>query len=159
MSGVAEHPVSQKAQPGLTAIGVFLFFGSAMAFLAGTTLTWKGTGLDRIWHLNPVAYQRLAPLGKIVGIPFLFLSALLAITAVGWFKSRLWAWWLTVAVIATQVLGGFGNLLLGQVLEGATAIISSGAILLYLTRPSVRGAFRPIPPSGPAPPRVATPQH
>jgi hypothetical protein len=58
-----------------------------------------------VWRLNPHAYRHLAPLGKFVGIPFLVLSALLALTAVGWFKRRFWGWLLAVAVIATQVLG------------------------------------------------------
>jgi hypothetical protein len=30
---------------GITAVGVFLFFGATMASLAGTTLTWPGTSL------------------------------------------------------------------------------------------------------------------
>jgi len=37
----------------------FLFFGSVMASLAGTTLLWKGTVLDRIWLLNSAAYKQL----------------------------------------------------------------------------------------------------
>ena len=38
---------------GFRAIGVCLYFGAAMAFLAGTTLLWRGTLLDRLWILNP----------------------------------------------------------------------------------------------------------
>lgn len=112
-----------------------------MALLAGTSLAWKGTALDPIWRLNPPAYQRLAPFGKLVGILFLMLSALLAIAAVGWFRRRLWAWWLTVAIIATQVLGDAINLLLGHILEGVTGVLIAGALLLYLLRSSTRSAF------------------
>jgi hypothetical protein len=40
---------SEKGTPrGLTAIGIFLLFGTVMAFLAGTTLVWRGTFLDRM---------------------------------------------------------------------------------------------------------------
>lgn len=112
-----------------------------MALLGGATLVWNGTALDRIWLLNPFAYQRLAPFGKLVGIPFLVLSALLALAAAGWFNRRLWAWWLTLAIIATQVLGGAGNLVLGHFLEGVTGVLIAGALLFYLLRPSTRSAF------------------
>jgi hypothetical protein len=52
--------VGPKA-PGFTAIGIFLFFGAIMASLAATTLLWRGTVLDRVWALNPMAYKQLAP--------------------------------------------------------------------------------------------------
>jgi hypothetical protein len=41
--------------PGFSAIGIFLFFGSITASLAATTLLWRGTALDRLWALNPIA--------------------------------------------------------------------------------------------------------
>jgi hypothetical protein len=66
---------------GKTAIGIFLLFGAVMASLAGATLLWRGTALDRMWTLNPRAYKELAPLGKLVGIPFLMLGVLLAVAA------------------------------------------------------------------------------
>jgi hypothetical protein len=121
-----------------------LIFGSTMALLAGATLIWNGSGLDRLWLLNPRAYHRLAPFGKLVGFPFLVLSVLLALAAVGWFKHRLWGWWLTVAIIATQVLGDAGNLVLGHFFEGATGVLIAGALLFYLLRPSTRSTFSSI---------------
>ena len=126
---------------GLTAVGVFLFFGSLMALLAGISLVWRGTALDQMWRLNPLAYHRLAPFGKLVGIPFLVLSALLALAAASWFKRLQWGWWLTVAIIATQVLGDAVNLFLGHLLEGATGVLVAGALLFYLLRPNTRSAF------------------
>jgi len=63
--------VKPRPPRGITAIGIFLLFGAAMACLAGTSLTWRGTALDRMWALNPRAYKDLAPFGKAVGIPFL----------------------------------------------------------------------------------------
>ena len=46
-----------------------------MASLAGLTLAFPGTAMDRIWILNSRAYQQLAPLGKEVGIPVPLLAA------------------------------------------------------------------------------------
>jgi len=127
--------------PGFTAIGVFLFFGAIMASLAATTLLWRGTVLDRVWDLNPIAYRHLAPLGGKVGILFLLLSAALATAGVGWFRRRLWGWRLAVAIIATQVLGDLVNCIRGDLLRGGTGVLIAGALLLFLLRPQMRAAF------------------
>jgi hypothetical protein len=119
-----------KGSPrGLTAVGIFLLFGAVMAFIAGTTLIWDGTSLDRIWVLNPRAYRQLMPFGKEVGIPFLLLSVALAAAAVGWFNRRLWGWRSAVAIIATQVLGDLANALMGDAVRGLVGLIVAGALL------------------------------
>jgi hypothetical protein len=127
--------------PGFTAIGIFLFFGSITASLAATTLLWRGTVLDRIWALNPIAYKQLAPLGDTVGILFLLLGASLATAGIGWFRRRLWGWRLAVVIIATQVLGDVVNLVRGDWLRGGTGVLIAGAFLLFLRRPKVRAMF------------------
>jgi hypothetical protein len=127
--------------PGFTAVGVFLFFGAIMASLAATTLLWRGTALDRVWDLNPIAYRQLAPLGSKVGILFLLLGAALAMAAVGWFRRRRWGWRLAVAIIATQVLGDFVNCIRGDLLRGGVGVLIAGALLLFLLRPQIRAAF------------------
>jgi len=125
----------------MTAVGVFLFFGAAMASLAGTTLVWQGSALNRIWNLNPRAYKELAPLGKAVGIPFLLLAATLVVAGIGWFKRRRWGWMLAVALIATQVLGNLANIWMAHYLEGGTGLVIAGALLLYLIQPAVKNFF------------------
>jgi hypothetical protein len=112
-----------------------------MACLAGTTLVWPGTILDRIWALNPRAYNQLSPLGRSVGIPFLILSLALAVAGLGWFKRRRWGWQLAVVVIATRVLGDFVNVVRGQLVQGGLGIAIAGALLAYLLRPKTRSAF------------------
>ena len=59
----------------MTAIGI----GAITASLAGATLLWRGTPLDRMWVLNVRAYNQLTRLGRAIGIPFLLL---------GWLYSR-----------------------------------------------------------------------
>jgi hypothetical protein len=126
---------------GFKAIGIFLFFGAAMAAIAGFTLTWRGTALDRIWALNLRAHQQLAPLGSIAGISFLVLSLVLASAGLGWLLRRRWGWVLAVVVIASQLIGDFVNALRGELLAGTTGFFVAGGLLLYLLHPRVRAAF------------------
>ncbi len=125
----------------MTAMGIFLLFGATMASLAGTTLVWRGTLLDRMWTLNPRAYKELAPFGKALGIPFLLLGSTLAVASIGWFKNRLWGWWLAVAIIATQVLGNLVNLWMAHYFEGGIGVAIAGTLLLYLFRADVKNVF------------------
>ena len=112
-----------------------------MAALAGTTLVWPGTSLDRIWALNARAYHQLAPFGKTICIPFLFLGAALLLAGFGWLARRLWAWRLAVVIVAIQVAGDLLNLLRGDFVGGGTGFVIAAALLFYLTRPHVRAAF------------------
>jgi hypothetical protein len=116
-------------------------FGAVMAGLAGTTLLWRGTLLDRAWTLNPTAYQQLSPLGSKIGILFLLLSSALLVSGIGWFRRRLWGWRLAVAIIATQILGDIINLVRGDWLRGAIGVVIAGALLLYLLTPRLRAKF------------------
>jgi hypothetical protein len=134
-------PSAKESPRGMTAIGIFLLFGAVMASLAGTTLVWTGTFLDRIWTLNPRAYNQLAPLGKIVGVLFLSLALALALAAAGWLVRRRWGWQLAVTIIGTQVLGDFVNIFSGRPVQGMLGVSIAGALLFYITRPFVRAAF------------------
>jgi hypothetical protein len=126
---------------GFKAVGVFLFFGATMAALAGMALLWRDTFLARIWELNVSAYNQLAPLGAPVGIAFLLLSAALAVAGTGWFLRRRWGWLLTVAIIATQVLGNLVNAIRGDLLKAGAGFLIAAALLIYLLRPRVKATF------------------
>jgi hypothetical protein len=134
-------PLRTESRLALTGVGVFLVFGACMAALAGTTLVWRGTVLDKAWVLNEPAYQQLSSAGRFVGILFLFLSATLMAAAVGWSKRRFWGWCLAVGIISTQVLGDFVNLARGDFLRGGVGVVIAGALLFYLLRSTVRSAF------------------
>jgi hypothetical protein len=133
--------VRDEMPRGISAVGGFLFFGATMASIAGTTLTWPGTSLDRVWDLNPTAHRQLATLGRPAGILFLLLATVLVAAGTGWLKHRLWGWRLTVAVIATQVLGDLVNLFRGDWLRGGVGFSIATALLCYLLRPTVRAVF------------------
>jgi hypothetical protein len=138
---LAEQSPATRSAVSMTAIGIFLLFGALMASLAGATLVWRGTALDRIWALNPRAFRDLTPHGKVVGIPFLLLGVALTVAGIGWFKCRRWGWRLAVAIIATQVLGDLVNALSGNIVEGGVGVAIAGALLLYLLSANVRAVF------------------
>jgi hypothetical protein len=122
-------------------MGVFLVFGTCMALLAGVTLTWPGTALDRSWELNPHAHARLAPLGRSAGLLFFLLAVALALSAVGWFRRRRWGWLFATCIIAVQVLGDITNAVSGNWAQGMVGATIAGALLIYLLRPNVRSVF------------------
>lgn len=130
-----------RPSPGFSAIGFFLFLAAAMASLAATTLLWPGTILDRVWTLNPAAYRQLTPFGAAAGVLFLLLCTALATAGIGWFRRRRWGWRLTVAIIATQVLGDVVNCIRGDWLRGGTGVVIAGALLLFLLRSRLKAAF------------------
>lgn len=134
-------PVRTASRRATIAIGAFLVFGACMAALAGTTLVWQGTVLDKVWVLNEAAYQQLSPAGRPVGALFFLLSATLATAGIGWFKRRLWGWRLAVTIISVQVAADFVNLVRGDFLRGATGVTIAGALLLYVLQPKVRATF------------------
>ena len=141
---VAAIPATVLASPrGMAAIGVFLLFGAAMASVAGTTLVWPGTDLDRMWILNPRAHNELAPFERTVGIPFLLLAVALAVAGLGWLKRRRWGWQLAILIIATQMCGDFVNVTRGHVIEGGIGGAIAGALLVCILRPNMRAAFGP----------------
>ena len=122
-------------------MGIFLYFGAAMAFLAATPLLWHGTLLDRLWILNLRAFNQLSRLGTAAGIAFLFLGVTLAVAGAGWLLGRFWGWALAAVIIATQVLANLMNAARGDFLKGSVGFILSGALLCFLLRPRVRAAF------------------
>jgi hypothetical protein len=130
---------------GFSAMGAFLFFGAAMASLAGTTLIWRGTFLDGAWRLNASAYGQLTRYGRPIGVLFFALGLVLASAGVGWFLRRFWGWAMAVGIIAVQVLGDVLNAFLGQFVRGAVGAAIAGALLIYLLRPRVRGVFERLP--------------
>jgi hypothetical protein len=122
-------------------MGVFLYFGAVMASLAGMTLIWPGTFLDRLWILNPRAYNQLSTFGTAAGIAFLSLGAILAFAGMGWRHRRFWGWALALVIVATQVLANLVNAARGDLLKGCAGFLLSGALLCFLFRPRVRAVF------------------
>jgi len=113
-----------------------------MAALAGTMLIWPGTKLDRLWSLNESAHAELRRVGSYIGPFFWVLSVTLVGAAVGWYRQKMWAFRLTVAIVCIQVAGDLVNLARGDFVRGAAGVLIAGALLLYLLRSNIRTAFQ-----------------
>jgi hypothetical protein len=126
---------------GFLPLGIFFFFAASMATLAAVTLGLPGTFLDRAWELNKTAHAQLAPLGRIMGLPFAVLAVVALVAGIGWFKQRRWAWMIGVLGIAANCVGDVINMALGEFWKGAVGVVIAGVLLIYMTRISVRGYF------------------
>ncbi len=133
---------SPNRPAGFVPIGIFFFFGSVMATYAAITLLIPGTFLDKAWELNKSAHVQLAAMGPIMAAPFAFLSVVLFLAGVGWFKRRRWGWVLGVSVIAVNLTGDLIQLALGDWLKSMVGVVIAGLLLIYLTRAGVRTYFR-----------------
>jgi hypothetical protein len=122
------------------ALGIFFFFGAVMATYAAITLLKPGTFLDAGWKLNPVAHRQMASMGRVIGIPFVFLASGLLSAGIGWMKRRRWGWTLATAIMAIQ-FGGDVVQVIGGDMKTAAGVVIAGLLLIYMTRPGVRAYF------------------
>ena len=139
-SGV-EKNYGRNLRFGITAFGIFLFFGATTAALAGATLIWPGTILDVAWKLNRTANGPLADFSGRVGPLFLLLSVAMTVAGIGWFRRRSWGWNMAVVIIATQLLGDLVNCFRGDFIRGGIGTLIASALLFYLFSGSVKKIF------------------
>jgi len=131
-------------------IGAFFVFGATMAAFAAIILLIPGTFLDALWALNKQGHEGLAGLGRLAALPFVILSPMLGLAAVGWFRRRRWGWVLGVTIIAINMAGDLSQVVFGERLKGAVGVVIAGLLLVYMTRPGVRDYFGDSGTSGPA---------
>jgi len=63
------------------------------------------------------------------------------VAGIGWFRRRLWAWRLTVGMMAAHLVGDLVNVIRGAVLEGAIGLFAVGVVLAWMLRNSVKKEF------------------
>jgi hypothetical protein len=134
---------THKRPAGFVPLGVFFFFAATMATYAAFTLLFPGTILDRAWALNKTGHAVLAPLGRIMALPFAIIALIALVAGIGWFKRRRWAWVVGVLGIACNLAGDLINMAVGEFWKGAAGVVIAGLLLAYMTRRNVRDYFRP----------------
>jgi hypothetical protein len=127
----------------LGVILIALFFAIATCILlgVGTALLWPGSKLEIIWKLYPARRALLMPYRIWLGPAFLMLAIVMVSASIGCFRNRIWGWWLAVAIFLVNGLSDVAHILMGHFLEGGIGVVAASVILLYLSRPNVRGAF------------------
>ncbi len=98
--------------------------------------------MEAVWRLYPARRALLMPYRLWLGPGFLMLAIAMASASAGCFLKRPWGWWLSAMIFAINGLSDAAQILIGRVLEGGIGVTAAGAILFYLSRPNVRGAFR-----------------
>jgi hypothetical protein len=109
--------------------------------LAAVTLGWPGTFLDRAWELNKSGHAQLAPLGRIIALPFAALALVALVAGIGWFKRHRWAWGIGVLGITVNCAGDVVNMAFGEFWKGAVGVVMAGLLLIYMTRKNLREYF------------------
>jgi len=123
-------------------VGVFSSLAAVIAFAAGATLIWPGSGVDTIWAIRQDdTHAKMLALGWPVGAGLWVLAVVALVLTYGALARYRWAWWLATAGIAVNGLADLGRLATGGVVEGLVGVAIAGLILFWLTRPGVRAQF------------------
>jgi hypothetical protein len=133
---------TSAARPlGVLLIAIFFAVATGILVSVGLALLFPGTKLEAVWMLYPARRSLLMPYRPWLGPGFLALAIVFIAASAGCFLRRARGWWLAVAIFAANGFGDAVQLALGHLLEGSIGVAAAGAILFYLSRPSVRQAF------------------
>lgn len=131
----ARHPVTPIV------MGLFFAIGTAITLATGFSLLWPGSALDAMWRIKPEEHQQLLRAGLPAAVGFVGLAAIMAITSVGAFLRRRWAWWLAMIIFIINGIGDVVRGIFGAPAEGVIGVAVVAIVLWWLTRPPVRGLF------------------
>ncbi|HWA16532.1 MAG TPA: hypothetical protein VG817_08865 [Gemmatimonadales bacterium] len=134
---MAERPL------GVTILGILSLVSGAFSVLKG--LAWLGFGgilAGATFLAHPVAGAMVGAVAIFFGAIALLTGAFALFTAWGAFNLKGWAWSLGVVthagILIWSLLAALGP---STLRERSGALLVSGVILFYLTRPNVKAAF------------------
>ena len=112
-----------------------------MSSTAAIALLFPGSFLDPVWRLNPRAQIAFASMGGWAPVLLGAVSVACASAAVGLWRVRLWGYVVAIALLVINGIGDVVNVVLGTEPRAVIGIPIVIALVLYLTRPSVRAVF------------------
>jgi uncharacterized membrane protein (DUF2068 family) len=95
-----------------------------------------------MWQLNPRGHQGLASMHGWAILLLAAVSGACALTGIGLLGLRRWGYALAVAGLAIHVVGDILNVVSGTEPRAIIGIPIVVALLVYLSRPHVKSAFR-----------------
>ncbi|HEX5041508.1 MAG TPA: hypothetical protein VFV75_01315 [Candidatus Polarisedimenticolaceae bacterium] len=127
---------------GITALALFFALGTAISTLAAASLLVPGCALEPMWRLNPRARTAFAGMGVLAPLLLVPVSVACALAAVGLWRRRPWGYWTALGLLAVHGIADVLNGFLGTEPRAMVGIPIVLALLVYLRRPAVRGAFQ-----------------
>jgi len=122
-------------------LAVFFLVATGILLTTGTALLFPGTAADAIWSLRPSVYSQFQPFRALAGAGFLTLAIPMFLASLGFFRRRIWGWWLAIAIFAINGTGDAVQVAMGRVVEGAVGVCVAGTLIFFLTRPTTRAMF------------------
>ena len=127
---------------GISALGVFSLVGAVLAGVSAVSLAFPGSALEPMWQLNPRGHQGLVHMHGWAILLLAVVSGACALTGIGLLGLRRWGYALAVAGLAIHVVGDLFNVVSGTEPRAIIGIAIVVALLVYLSRPHVKSAFR-----------------
>ncbi len=121
--------------------GAFLTVTSVIAALAAITVLYPHGALVSLWSFKKAAYQQLLNIGFLAGVGFAVLFAVLALTAVGWFLHRRWAWYLSWIGLSVNLASNVASTLITRQWVNLVGAALEGLILFWLTSRPIRTQY------------------
>ena len=141
---IAPKSTSTVRPAAVRTISMVLFLATTMSFLTGISLLFPNVGWHRLWELNRPAYAFLAQnhLQATAGALLLALGIATAMAGAGLLRDRRWAWWIAVAVFATNGLGDLLTMVVRRdVVKGGSGVLIASVFLYLLMHSGTRGYF------------------
>ena len=124
-------------------IATFLFVATGIAFIVGASLLLPNPLIDRLWELNKPAEAAFRALGRVSGVPLLFLGVGTFAAGRGLLEGKKWAWWFAVVVFFINGIGDIVSFIVtGDWIRSASGVAISAAFLIVLGRKPVRRFVR-----------------
>jgi hypothetical protein len=130
-----------KRPLGIAALCVFSFVGAVLAGVAAISLAFPGSPLEPMWQLNPRGHQGFVHMHG-WAVPLLaVVSGVCGAVGIGLWRRRRWGYAIAVAGLSIHLVGDTLSVLSGAEPRAIIGIPIVATLLVYLSRPRIRGAF------------------